>query len=230
MVAGQASAAVVYSTDFNAPTYSDGGIIGQDSWLITGSSVVSPISIANSATNGNVTLANTGQDVNRVFTPAITAGGATLSADITITAANATGDYFLHLGDGGASNFYARIYAKAGTAANTFQLAMGTSSGATGLVYGADLAFATTYRITARYDLVAGTLNDTGAILVNDVQYVNALTTGTDATSIASVNIRQGSTGPAVTIDNITVDSIPEPTSLGLIGLGALILGRRRRA
>lgn len=232
------AASLVYSTGFNAPTYSDGGLIGQDSWAITGASVVSPIAVANTATNGNVALTTTGQDVNRPFTAiTATAGSVYLQADITVSAAQATGDYALHLGDGGASNFNARAYFKSSGAG--YVMALATSSGAA-VNYGATvLSFGTTYKMLARYDIVPGAGNDTGALFINpttadgsgDTAYVAATTIGIDAASISSVNLRQGtaSSAPTLVIDNLAVlVSVPEPTTLAAIA-GASILGLRRR-
>lgn len=226
---------VVYSTNFNSPTYSDGGLIGQDSWVITGTSVVNPINVANTASNGTVTLTTTGQDVRRAFTAA-TSGSVYLKADITVGSAQTTGDYFLHLGDNGASNFYARTFIKSTTGG--FLMAVGTSSGTP--TYGTTvLSLNTTYTILVRYDFVAGTGNDTGALFINpttadgsgDTAYVAATTVGTDASTISSVSLRQGtaSNAPGVTIDNISV-SIPEPSGAAIIGsIGVLGLLRRRR-
>jgi hypothetical protein len=232
-----AHAAILYSTDFNSPTYSDGALLGQDGWLITGTSVVNPLNVANTATNGSVSLTTTGQDANRPFTPSVTSDSVFLSADITISAAGSSGDYFLHLSDGSTSNFYARIYAKAATGG--FVMAMGTSSGAA--TYGTDvLLFDTTYHILARYDFVAGAGNDTGALFVNpvdpfgvgDTAYVAATNAGTDATTISAVNLRQGtaSSAPTVVVDNITVSIVPAPSSMALMGLGGLLVARRRRS
>ncbi len=237
------NAAILYSTDFNAPAYADGPLIGQDGWAITGASVVSPIAVANTGSNGNVSLTTTGQDVNRTFTADAVASSIFLTTDIFVTAVQATGDYFIHLGDGGTSNFYGRIYARA--SAGGFQLAMGTSSGAT-VNYGADLSLNTQYSILARYDSVAGAGNDTGALFVNplnpfglgDTAYIAATNTGTDAASIAaisSVNLRQGTAAnaPNVTLDNIrvaTITAVPEPSTFGLLGLfGVAFAARRRR-
>lgn len=227
---------VLYSTNFNAPTYSDGGLIGQDDWLITGTSVVNPINVANTAVNGTVTLTTTGQDVRHLFSPAVTADSVYLQADITVGSAQTTGDYFLHLGDGGTSNFYARTYIK--SSPGGFVMAMATSSGTP--VYGSSvLALNTTYTILVRYDIVTGTANDTGALFINptsptgtgDTPYVTATTVGTDATTISSVNLRQGgsTSGPGVTVDNISVSVVPEPgvALLGTIGLFGLLLRRR---
>lgn len=231
---------LVYSTNFNSPTYVDGALIGQDDWVITGSTVTNLITVANTGSNGNVTLATTGQDVRRAFAAqtAIAVTSVFLQADVTVTAAQATGDYFIHLGDNSTSNFYARTYIKSSGAG--FQMALGTSSGTA--IYGTTvLDFNTLYTILARYDFVTGSLNDTGALFVNptttdgagNTAYVAATTIGTDATSISSVSLRQGSTNnaPTVTVDNIIVSitPIPEPTVALLGGLGLLTLLRRRR-
>lgn len=229
---------VLYSTNFNAPTYAAGALIGQDGWAITGTSVVSPITV-NAA--GAVPLVTTGQDVNRPFTPAVLAPSGNsffLTADITLSAAQATGDYFIHIGDGGNSNFFARVYARSTTGG--FQMAMGTSSGTTGLIWGSTLNFGQTYRMVARYDIVAGANNDTGALFINpvdtygvgDTAYVAALTIGADAsTPISSVNLRQGNAAnaPTLVVDNVSVAFIPTPGAAALLGLGGLVAAKRRR-
>ncbi len=239
VAAGTAQAqTVLYSTNFNAPTYTNpGALIGQDGWVITGTSVVNPITVNAS---GAVPLATTGQDVNRPFTPAVLAPSGNsyfLSADITVSAAGATGDYFIHLGDGGTSNFNARVFARG--VAGGFQLALATSSGTTGLIWGSTLNFGQTYSIVARYDIVSGLTNDTGALFVNpvnaygigDTAYAAALTTGIDAGTISSVNLRQGTASNAATVvvDNVSVAFIPTPGAAALLGLGGLLAAKRRR-
>jgi hypothetical protein len=226
---------ILYTTDFNAPTYSNGGLIGQDGWVITGTSVVNPIAVANTGTEGTVTLTTTGQDIRRAFTPNHTSGSIYLNVEFTVASAQATGDYFVHLGDNGASNFYARTFIR--SSGGGFVMALGTSSGTA--TYGTTvLDFNTAYTLLVRYDIVAGTSNDTGALFINpanqlgigDTAYVSATTIGTDATLINSVSLRQGAgtSAPGVTIDSITV-LVPEPSSTLLGALGILGLLRRRR-
>lgn len=236
--ASAAQATIVYATNFNSPTYSDGPIAGQDSWTAISGIGTNSVAVANTGTNGNVRLTTTGEDVRRNFGPAITTGSVYLTATITLSAAQATGDYFLHLGDGSATIFNARIYAK--SAPGGFVMAMGTGAGA-GVTYGSTvLSFGTTYTILARYDLVAGLANDTGALFVNptdafgigDTAYVAATTIGIDAVTFSSVSLRQGTAANAATlvIDNIDVSIIPTPGAAALLGLGGLMASRRRRA
>lgn len=225
----RAALSVVYSTDFS---YTDGGLLGQDSWAITGTSVVNPITVA----SGSVSLANNGQDVNRPFTPATTSGSIFLSAVITVTTAQAAGDYFMHLGDGGTSNFYGRVYAK--SSGTGYVLALATSSGSP-VTYGTTvLTLGETATILIRYDMVPGAANDTGALYFNptsldgslDSPYVAATTIGADAASISSLNLRQGSAAnaPTVTITSAVV-SVPEASTAALGMLAGLGLITRRR-
>ncbi|QQS10040.1 MAG: PEP-CTERM sorting domain-containing protein [Phycisphaerales bacterium] len=237
LTAGAANAAIVYSTDFNAPTYGDAALVGQDGWLQTGTVATNPLMVANTGTNGNVFM-TTGQDANHPFA-AITTDSVLLSADIVVSTASTAGDYFLHLSDGGTSAFNARIYVKS-DGAGGFVMAMGTAAGA--VVYGTTpLTFGTPYRITARYDFVSGLANDTGELFVDPAggfplpattSYALATTVGTDATTIAAVNLRQGSAtnAPGVTVDNIVVEAVPAPGAIALLGLGGLVASRRRRA
>lgn len=250
-----ANAAVLVSADFNAPTYADGALVpadatststtaGQDGWLNSSGGGTNNIQVTGTATNGVASFVNTGQDVRKIAAASqgISSGSAYLTATFTLSAVQATGDYFIHMGDGGTSNFFARIYAKSATGG--FVLADATSSGTP--VYGTTvLSLNTTYTLLARYDFVAGAGNDTGALYINpttadgsgDTPYVTQTQVGTDAAFISSFSIRQGTAAnaPSGTVDNIHIDganitTVPEPTSLalaGLIGLGAL---RRRRA
>lgn len=233
---GLASAAtILYATDFSAPTYADGALIGQDNWVLT-NATTNVLAVTNAATNGTVTLTTSGQDVRRAFTEsAVTSGSVFMKAEITVSSAQATGDYFLHLGDNGTSNFYARTYIK--SSGTGFVMALATSSGAA--TYGTiELAFNTPITLLVRYDLIAGTANDTGALFINpltedgsgDTAYVAATTIGADATTISSVSLRQGNAAnaPGVTVSGISV-FVPEPgvTMLGAIGMLGLL--RRRR-
>jgi hypothetical protein len=243
-----ARGAVLYQASFNSPTYADGALNtntdtttpGQDGWLNTNAGGTNNISVSNSATNGFVSLTVSGQDVRRPFDAGatVTSGSVFFDADVTVSAAQATGDYALHFSDGGTQNFYARTYFKSSGAG--FVMALGTSSG-TAVTYGTTvLNFGQTYHVLSRYDFVAGTGNDTGALYIDptsmdgssDTPYVAATTIGIDATTIAAVALRQGSAANSatLTVDNYRAFTVPEPGSLALLGLGGLFALRRRRA
>jgi hypothetical protein len=245
----KAQVVVLYSTGFSTPTYTDGVLNagtdtttpGQDGWINTSGGGTNNIPVSNTATNGIVSLTTSGQDVRRLFNGGVTvtSGSVWLEADITVSAAQATGDYFLHLSDGGTSNFNARTYIKSSGAG--FVMALGTGAGTP--TYGTTvLNFGTTYHILDRYDLVSGTTNDTGALYVNpvtmdgsgDTPYVTATTIGIDATTIAAVALRQGTgtAAPTLTVDNIEAFTtpVPEPSTMALLSVaGVAALVRRRR-
>jgi len=251
---GQTVAAqtVLYSTNFNAPTYSDGPLApvavatdtttpGQDGWLNTSVGLTNPIQVSNTATNGIVTVGPTGQDVRHGLGSSVTGGSVFLDAHVTVSAAG-SGDYALHLSDAaGTNNFNARVFFKASGAG--YVMAFGTGTGTTPTYGTTELPFGTLTHILARYDFVAGTGNDTGALFVNpttsngsgDTPYVAATTQGTDAVSLANVNFRQGGgagIAPTLTVDDVQVFAtpVPEPTSLALVGcVAGMGLVRRLR-
>jgi hypothetical protein len=244
---------VLYSTSFQAPTYTDGILNGsadtttpgQDGWIITSGGQTNPITVSNSATNGMVSLTTNGQDVRRIFNggaaAAVTSGSVFLDAHVTVNSA-LTGDYALHLGDGSTTLFYDRVFFKAGTTG--FVMALGTSSGTTPTYGTTEFPFGTAIHVLARYDFVPGAANDTGALFINpttfdgsgDTPYVAATTQGADATSIDAVYLRQGAaaSSPTLTVDDMqafVTTSVPEPSSLSLLGVAGvgLVVRRYRR-
>ena len=101
------------------------------------------------------------------------------------------------------------------------------------------MSFGTDYRVVVAYHDVAGAANDTGALYVNpftdpihesgNTPYITKSWTSTSAEneSIASLNLRQGTatSAPGLTVDDLNaslsfsdVTTVPEPTSLSLLG------------
>ncbi|HEY2412169.1 MAG TPA: PEP-CTERM sorting domain-containing protein [Pirellulaceae bacterium] len=247
LVANSAGATVLYSTTFTSPTYSNGALApgavntpGQDGWSSHSGTGTNAQTVSLASTQGVVTLTTSGEDTNHPFAAVNTVGTVFLDADFTVNSAQAAGDYFLHLGDGGSSNFNGRIYAKSSGAGYVMAVGTGSTIPPAANFGTTVLAFGTEYHLLMKYNMVAGLANDNGALYINPTEihgigntpYVNAFNTGVDAVKLAGVYMRQGSAtaAPGVIIDNLAV-SVPEPATLvsllsgGLIGLVAL---RRR--
>lgn len=237
----------VLTDNFNS--YADGNLAGQGTWLQTGTTATAPIQVD----GGGVTIGNTGQDVYDAFSsPVNTTGGGSLFIGLTldVTAAQSTGDYFLHTTAtvGGTSGFYDRLEARSSGAG--FQLGM-EEAGNDAVVWGTTvLTLGQSYQIVTEQDFVAGALNDTFELYVNptdlsvagnNATYLNFTWNGTtaEASSYAEVNFRQGtsSSAPSETVDNLVVsetfaDVVPEPATLALLTLGGvagLAVIRRKR-
>lgn len=235
-------AAVVFTEDFSYP---DGAFVGNGGWTQNSTISTNPIQVV----SGAVTL-TTGQDVYRNFSASIPATDGTsayFAARVTVTAATATGDYFLHFTNGAINPtfFSGRLAAK--STAGGFFFGYSESTNAT-TTYGTDiLTLNTPYNVVVRYGFVSGTLNDTGTVFVtsgvfdplegNNIPYVIDAYNGTTAEigAFTGFGLRQGgaTTAPAVVIDNLVIATsfaeVPEPATGGLIFLTALGgLARRR--
>jgi hypothetical protein len=131
------------------------------------------------------------------------------------------------------SNFYERLFAKSSGAGYVLGL-LGASGGTVG--YGATvLNLNQEYDVDVAWTFVPGALNDTFTINVDNVPYLaytwDALSAAEPA-QLAAGNLRQGTAANAPTLqfDDYVVDGVvPEPASLGLLAIGSLLLGRRRK-
>lgn len=228
-------AAPVLTDNFNG--YANGNLVGQGTWLQTSTTATSPVQV----NGGVVTIGNTGQDVYDAFSSAVnTAGGGSLFIGLTldVTAAQSTGDYFLHTTAtvGGTSGFYDKLEARSSGAG--FQLGL-DEAGSDPVVWGTTvLTLGQSYQIVTEQDFVAGALNDTFELYVNPTDlsvagnnptYLNFTWNGTtaEAASYAEVNLRQGTAAnaPSETVDNLVVsetfaDVVPEPSTIALLTLG----------
>jgi trimeric autotransporter adhesin len=240
-------------TTSNPVAYHDGALAGQNGWTAISGAGTNPEQVSNSATNGIVSLTTSGEDdAVPLGVTTDTTDSVYLSADVNLSAAQATGDYFLHIGSS-TSIFGLHLYAKSSGAGYLLGITPSNlASGAT-VGYGTTvLPFGTTEHVVLEYDFVSGASNDTAELFVNpstgalpptDGLYASdsnaagpAGAGGVDnTTGFSTANVRQGSASaaPTETVDNIVVSgvaAVPEPASIGLlIGAAGLVFGRRPR-
>ncbi len=174
-------------------------------------------------TGGAVTFTTSGEDVNRGgFSIAGTGAGETafVSAVISLSSAQATGDYFLHFNDSSAptSAFRGRVFAR--SSGPGYQLGLRYSSSDT-IQWDTAMVqnFSSPVFIALKLTSVSGTGNDTASLFVAPTPGASepaaTLTatqlSTTDAThdfaAAVAVSIRQGSAvnAPAGTVDTIRV-------------------------
>ena len=255
MLALASSQAANYLTVDFATGYTPGNLAGitanaagQNDWKQTSTSATTPIQIN---ANGQAVIGSSGQDVYKAFTTALSKSDDTsifLKTRFALTGSTATGDYFMHLSPtaGDSSNFLGRIGAKlTGTGASTYLLGAQSTSGTGGLMtYGTTaLSLNTFYDVILKWDFVAGSVNDTFSLFVDPTSNVlanlnpyvtaNWLSTTAEPTTLAAVNLRQGTAGNATTalISSLSVGSslsdvgvVPEPSSGALLVLGGAAL------
>jgi len=255
MIALTTSKAANYITVDFAAGYTPGNLAGitanaagQNDWKQTSTLATNPIQING---NGQAVIGASGQDIYKAFTTAFTKSDGTsifLKTRFALTGSTTTGDYFMHLTPtaGESSNLLGRIGAKlTGTGASTYLLGAQSTSGSGGLMtYGTTaLNLNTFYDVILKWDFVAGSVNDTlslfidptSNVLANLTPYVSAnwLSITAEPTTLAAVNLRQGSAGNATTalISSLSVGSslsdvgvVPEPSSGALLVLGGMAL------
>ena len=244
-VCGAAEAALYYSTSFSSG-YANGNLVGQSGWAQTGVTATAPIQV----NGGQAVVGTSGQDVYSSFsTAAPTTSGSTLyfAATVTVTAAQATGDYFFHVSDpaGTTSNFYGRVFAKSSGSGFVLGISPNTSTAA----YGATvLNFNQSYQVVVGWDFVAGASNDTFSLFVNPNStdraslsaYVvsAAFASGEPTTQVSAINLRQGTaaSAPSVRVSTLAAGStladvgvVPAPGAMALLGVAGLLGARRRR-
>lgn len=224
-------------TDPNIPTtfleenfnYTVESALTDNGWNITGSTATPIVSVSEGnlvypgyyAYTGNmISLATSGQDVNRTFTPQST-GSVYASFLINVTSAQTNGDYFLNLG--GASmgtSYYGRVFLKRdGTTDNAF-IGLVFSSGTGGVIQytTSSYPYGSTILLVLKYQVVDGTLNDVVYLYVNPTpgaaEPAATLTSAggftgalADLASIGTIGLRQGSSSAAaaVKVDGIRI-------------------------
>ena len=239
-----AQATTVLNVDF-ASGYIDGALVGQNNWAQTSTVATNPQQV----TSGQVVLPSgtTGQDTYKGFASVVDAtvsGNYLLSTiNFSVTAATAGGDYFFHLSSpaGTTSVFVQRFFVRSATGG--FELGINPTSGGSATYGSTILSLNTPYTAVTKWDFVAGATNDlmtiyvdpTDPIITNNTAYASSSTWGqAEPTTVAAANLRIGgsTTTPGVLINSIEVQSVPEPSTVGLAiagGLGLAGIAARRR-
>lgn len=158
-----------------------------------------------SSVGGSIEIDGFGsQDVNRSFN-AKTSGTIYLSGLVNLTAVGAEdGTYFFHLMDDG-TNFRARIGAKSD---GDGKILFGIGASSSSLTFtDASYDFNTTYLLVASYNMQSGesNLHVLTSVEASEPAAPAATNTGSTATSIEKVAIRQGWNGPTGSVDGIRV-------------------------
>ncbi len=224
LTAGRGSGQALLDEQFN---YTNGTALTANGWTAH-STGVNPITVTNpatisytgypgSGTGGEVTMAASGEDINRTFTQQ-TSGTVYFSFIANFTAANLAGDYFFHVGATSmGTTFRGRIWAKRDASNNLFfGISHATSSSSSVVYTTGSYALNTTYLIVMKYEFIAGTNNDLASIYINPPLNAPVPATGwvtcTDLGDIANVGtvaLRQGNStnAPTLKLDGIRVST-----------------------
>ncbi|MEN9525576.1 MAG: hypothetical protein RLZZ256_960, partial [Bacteroidota bacterium] len=163
---------------------------------------------AGSGVGGAITISSSGvADVNRTFTSQ-NSGTVYMSCLVNFSAGSGSvSDYFLHFNSG---TFNARVQALT----STTNLRFGVSKAGTPAAVATNFSFNTTYLLVVKYTFNTGSLTDDNVDLWVLSSFASteilagtplqSTSSGTDATSLSAVAIRQG-TPPTGTIDAIRV-------------------------
>ena len=225
---GALSFGQVFSDDLN---YTDSSLLTANSWIANSGAGSNPIAVGASnglvysgysglagfcaSAEGNAAkLDNTGEDVNKSFSPAVTSGSLYYTFLVNVTAAEANGGYFTLLGPGGAtasSPWVARIYVK--NSATATKINFGASNSNSGVYGTTNFDLATTYLIIVKYDVsTTGTLSmwvKSSGIPASEALAgtPEVATSGSGAASVSAVYLRQYNASQRITVDGIRIYS-----------------------
>lgn len=183
--------------------------------ITVGASSITYPGYLSSGVGGEITLATSGEDVNKSLTSQ-TEGVIYASFLVNVSSVSLTGDYFFHLGPSPISTtFKGKVFVKRDASNN---LAFGVSQSANSGTFTAfSYSLSTTYLVVLKYTITAGTGNDIAAIYVNPTLNSTEPTTGwitntdapSDPSNIGSVAIRQGSSSnaAALKLDGIRIST-----------------------
>jgi hypothetical protein len=229
--AASASAAILYDSSLKTPELLAGNLVGQDGWVAHNGGGSVPIQVGASG----ITLAQgsgTREDANVPIT-AISAGKTYYFGADVVVSGGSTAVYFAHFKDAGAgTDFTTRTFVTPFSGSD-FTFGLSAAGSAADVTWASGLTFGTTYRVVGSYAADTQQVK----LWVNPATEASTSISFTDpaANAVAAFAFRQGSGNSTQVISNLIVAdtfaeaAVPEPTTLGLLGLGALAMGRRRR-
>jgi hypothetical protein len=221
-----------FNEDFN---YTASQPLTSNNWTIIGTTTTNPISVTSSGltytgfTNSGVgnaaALTTSGQDVYRDINGSLSSGDVYLSFMLNVSAAQATGDYFLAmLPSGSTSSFFSRFFAKSsGTG-----YVLGVSKWTDAATYGTTvLDFNTTYFVVIKYTFSStSTTDDQASVFVfsSGIPTTEPTTTyagptasvAADQANLSRLALRQGNASNAATL---VIDGMRVSTTWGTIAL-----------
>jgi hypothetical protein len=226
-----ANAAVLYDSSLSTPELSAGNLVGQDGWVAHSGANSVPIQVGATGTT-LVHGSGSREDANVPITP-ISAGKTYFFGLDVVVSGNSTNVYFAHFKDAGTgTDFTTRTFVTPFVGSD-FTFGLSAAGSAPDVTWGTGLSFGTTYRVVGSY--TEGT--NLTKLWVNPTTEASTSISFTDpaANPVAAFALRQSSGGTQVVSNLIVADTfneaaaIPEPASLGLLGLVGLAMGRRRR-
>lgn len=222
MVSMNASAATLITETF---TYPDGSLVPNGGW-VTHSGTVGDLVV----TSGQALVQHgaPSEDVNVPF-GSYSTGILTATFDMIVNddtkIAGGDYEYFAHFSDGGTFNFRARIDVVPATGGGDYRLGIASAASTAEAVVPVDFNYGQTVTVTLSHNLDTGTSSLTvGANTVSGIA-------GAAGETMTAFALRQSdsSNNEGILVDNLVITYVPEPTSLALVGLGGLLIARRRR-
>ncbi|BDQ02184.1 T9SS type A sorting domain-containing protein [Ignavibacterium sp.] len=214
-------------------SYSVGTTLNQNGWVTHSGAGLNPVTVVDtnlsytgyqySNIGKAVYLTNTGEDVNRAF-ETTTTGSLYASFLVSVDSAQNAGDYFLHFGpENTTTTFLGKVFAKRDSLNGNLAFGVAKRNNSEAVYTSPIYSIGTTYLVVVKYEFYdGGTSNDTVKLWINPVLDGNEPTpdltvgdAGNDATSLAMVALRQGSTStsPKLYIDGIRVANSWIPSS-----------------
>jgi hypothetical protein len=160
---------------------------------------------------GMAQLDNTGEDVNKTFTP-VTSGSVYAAFMVKVDAIS--DGYFIHFGPASmGSTYFARLFVKPGSGSN-FKFALGRTNETTPVLSTTEYATGTTYLAVLKCEIVEGATNDKVSFYLIDgtipatepaTATIPAFTTTVADNNPGSIGLRQYNANQKIFVDGIRV-------------------------